>query len=246
MDRQECRVGICDDKTEDIAIMEDAVKKAFVKTGVPVHLIFRKYASGEALYEATQKDSFQLLLLDIEMPEMSGFELAERLCVGHPSFYMIFVSIHESYVFDASEYMPLWFVRKGNLEHDMFRAVRKYLQLTASTRVNYHMKKGFGFLDLPLRDILYIECFGHRLIIRKTDKTSLEKYGTLKAMEEELAGGHFLRIHKNYLVNQEYIQEVDKTEVFLTDGSHLDMGRGRRVKVQEEMLWYKKERYGNQ
>ena len=246
MDKRECRVGICDDKAEDIAHIEDALRKGLLRAGQPVRLVCRRFLDGEKLYEAVQNESFDLLLIDIEMPNLDGFKLAERLCMERPSFYLIFVSAHESFVFDASEYMPLWFVRKSNLEWDLFRAVRKYLQITAFTRVNYRLKEGFGFRELPLQDIIYIECSGHSLFIKRTDGSCLKKYGSLKSMEEELAGYHFLRIHKNFLVNQEYIKEVGKREVYLTDDSVLDMGRDRKIKIREAMLQYERERYGGQ
>lgn len=246
MDKRECRVAICDDSVEDLACIEDALKKALQKAGQPIRLIYRKFSDGETLYDATRTEAFDLLLLDIEMPDMDGFQLAERLCMERHSFYLIFVSVHESFVFDASEYMPLWFVRKSNLERDLFRAVNKYLQITAFTRVNYRMKEGFGFRELPLQDILYIECSGHSLFIRRTDGSCLRKYGSLKSMEEELEGYHFLRIHKNFLVNQRYVKEVGKREVYLTDDSALEMGRDRRAGVREAMLQYERERNGIQ
>ncbi len=244
MHKREFRVAICDDKVEDIALIEDALKKGLIRLKQSGRLYCRKFLDGEKLYKATRNENFDLLLIDIEMPNLSGFELAEKLCLDRPSTYLIFVSAHESFVFDAAEYMPLWFVRKSNLEWDMFRAVRKYLQLTASTGVNYRLKEGFGFRDLPIRDILYIECSGHSLSIRRTDGSCLKKYGSLKSMEEELRDYHFLRIHKNYLVNQEYIKEVGKREVYLKDESVLEMGRDRRIKVREAMLLYEKECYG--
>lgn len=246
MEEWEIRVGICDDCIDDIARMEDALRKGVQSTGQPIQLKCQRFTDGEKLYEATRTEKFDLLFLDIEMPKLSGFELAERLCMDRPSTHLIFVSSHESFVFDAPEYMPLWFVRKSNLEKDMFRALRKYLQITASTRVNYRLKEGFAFRELPLRDILYVEGTGHSLFIRKTDGTCLKKYGTLKAMEEELEGHHFLRIHKNYLVNQKYIKEVGKREVYLMDDSVLEMGRDRRVKIREAVLQYEKECYGDQ
>lgn len=244
MDVRECRVAICDDREEDIARIEDALKKGLKRTGQTVRLICRKFSDGEVLCESVRKESFDLLLLDIEMPGMDGFQLAEQLCMNKHSFYLIFVSVHESFVFDASEYMPLWFVRKGNLEWDMFRAMRKYMQITSFIKVNYRLKEGFGFRELPLQDILYIECSGHSMSIRRTDGSCLRKYGSLKTMEEELDEYHFLRIHKNFLVNQKYIKEVGKREVYLKDGSVLDMGRDRRIKVREAMLQYERERYG--
>ena len=244
MDIIKCRVGICDDRAEDRERIEEALKKGLKRTGHPVRLICRKFSDGESLCEAVQEEAFDLLLLDIEMPDLDRFKLAEKICMNRHSFYLIFVSAHESFVFDASEYMPLWFVRKSNLERDMFRAVRKYMQITSCVRVNYRIKEGFGFRELPLQDILYVECIGHNLFIRRTDGSCLKKYGNLKSMEEELEGHYFLRIHKNFLVNQKYIKEVGKREVYLADESVLDMGRDRRIKVREAMLQYEKECYG--
>ncbi len=242
MKKRECRVGICDDKQEDIRRIEAALRKGIKRTGQAVSLFVRSFLNGEDLYAATRGENFDLLFLDIEMPRMDGFELAAKLCMDRPKIFLVFVSIHESFVFDALEYSPLWFVRKGNLEWDMFRVIKKYLQATAFAGVSYRMKEGFGFREIPIRDILYIEGSGHSLSIRKTDGGCLKKYGSLKSMEEELAGCCFLRTHKNYIVNQEYIKEVGNREVYLTDGSVLEMGRDRKSAIREAMRQYDRER----
>ncbi len=244
MDKQKLRFAVCDDKREDIDRIVGVLWACLRRMPRTVEISLRKFTDGKALYEANKKDAFHLIFLDIEMPDTDGFRLAEMLCLDRPQTYLIFVSIHESFVFDASEYMPLWFVRKEKLERDMQRAVRKYFQVTASMRVSYRMKGGFGCHELLVQDILYVECTGHSLSIQKRDGSRLERYGSLKAMEEELKGYQFLRIHKNYLVNQRYIKEVGKREVYLTDQSVLEMGRDRRAAIRKAMLQYEKEHYG--
>lgn len=242
MEKRECRVGICDDRKEDVARIEAALHKGVEKAGNPIRLNCRLFLNGAELYAAARRESFDLFFLDIEMPEMNGFELAEKLCMACPLTYLVFVSIHESLVFDAPEYSPLWFVRKGNLEWDVFKALRKYLQVTSFTRISYRLKEGFGFREVFIKDILYIEGSGHNLAIKRTDGSCLRKYGSLKSMEEELEGCSFLRIHKSYLVNQEYIREVGKREVYLTDGTILEMGRDRKNAIREAMSQYDRER----
>lgn len=242
MEKREYRIGICDDKEEDVERIKEALRKALQRAKTPVRFVCRYFTDGEELCASACKITYELIFLDLEMPGMDGAELAERLCMNHPSTYLVFVSVHESFVFDAYEYSPLWFVRKSNLEEDMFRALRKYLQVTAYTRVNYRMKEGFGNRDVPVMDILYIEGTGHSLTIKRTDGSLLKKYGSLKSMEKELVGCHFLRIHKNYLVNQEYIKEVGRCEVYLTDGSILEMGRDRKNEIREAMRSYEHER----
>lgn len=242
---QKVLVGICDDSREDLDRIEEALKKGLARLGPPAEIHCTRFIDGEALYAASREERFDLLFLDIEMPGLDGFGLAARLCLDRPQTHLVFVSIHESLVYDAPEYMPLWFVRKSRLERDMYKALRQYFRVTASMRVTYRLKEGFGFRDIPVRDILYVECSGHCLSIYRTDGTRLQKYGSLKAMEGELAGRHFLRIHKNYLVNQEYIKEVGKREVYLTDGKVLEMGRDRRTTVRGAMIQFEKEHHGH-
>lgn len=241
MEKRECRVGICDDKVEEIERIKDALQKSLKEIGQPVKLICQCFLSGEKLYAAARKEKFDLFLLNIELPGMDEFELAARLCRDCPTAYRVFVSIHESLVFDALEYSPLWFVRKGNLEGDMFRALRKFLQNTTFKGISYRLKEGMGFKEILVKDILYIEGSGHSLVIKQTDGSRLKKYGSLKSMEAELEGCHFLRTHKNYLVNQEYIKEVGNREVYLTDGSVLEMGRDRKKEIREAMCRYVRE-----
>ncbi len=245
MEKREYRIGICDDDVEDIKRIEAALQLALRKTGQPVRLRCRSFRSGEEMYAATRREKYNLLFLDIEMPGMDGFELAAKLSMDRQQIGLIFVSVHESFVFDAPEYSPLWFVRKSCLERDMFRALRKYLQDMAYMNVRYRLKEGYGFRDLFIMDILFIECSGHELTIQKTDGGCLKKYGSLKVMEKELEGCHFLRIHKNYLVNQAYIREVGNREVYLTNGDVLEMGRDRKNEIRNAMRQYEQEKHGN-
>lgn len=243
MKRTECRVGICDDRAEDIVRIEEALQAGLKRTGQPLRLVCRSFQNGEDLYAAACRETFDLFFLDIEMPGTNGFELAEKLVRDCPSAYLVFVSLYKSYVFDSPEYSPIWFVRKEALEQDIFKALRKYLRMEALTRISCKMKEGYGLRELFARDIMYIEGSGHSLMIRKTDGGWLRKYGSLKSMEEELEGCSFLRIHKNYLVNQEYIKEVGSREVYLMDGSILEMGRDRKNAVREAMRLYDRERH---
>ena len=62
------------------------------------------------MYKEMGKKHFDLVMLDIEMPGMNGFQLAKRTGTEQGTSYLIFVSAYESFVFDAQTFMPLWFV----------------------------------------------------------------------------------------------------------------------------------------
>lgn len=233
------RIGICDDKEEDLKLIKDVVRESIQKIGISVHIKCSLFLHGEEMYEAEKKEHFDLFLLDIEMPEPDGFQLAKRICSGRTTPCLIFVSAHESFVFDSQEFMPLWFVRKTMLKKDMYKALQKYFELTSFRKASYSFKGG----SVHIRNIVYIECSGHSLTIQKADGKIIKQCGSLKLMEEDLAKYNFLRIHKNYLVNLRYIEDIGKQEIHLINGTVLEMGRDRRKVLIEAVNKYEGENH---
>lgn len=201
------------------------------------------YPDGRSLYKDSRNRNFSLVFLDWEMPELDGFNLAERLYIENPKLKVVFVSNYENMVFDSYEYTPLWFVRKSALARDMMKALQKYFNMTAKTQLRYRMTDGFGLRDVRLESIMYAECSGHTIIVHMRDQTTLQIYGTLKSYEEKWGSHGFLRIHKNYLVNMRYIIEVGARTIRLSDNTELDMGKNRRRKI-AELVKQEKERTG--
>ena len=119
------------------------------------------------------------------MPEIDGFDLAGQLYLKNPHLKVVFVSNYESIVFDAYEYMPLWFVRKSSLERDMLKALQKYLGITTKVKLRYRMRDGFGMKHVHLESVVYVECNGHALTVWMRNQTYLQMYGTLKSIENE-------------------------------------------------------------
>lgn len=234
------QIGICDDKPDDLRLIKTAFCSNAEKVGIPIPIECTLFQGGEEMYKEMETGRFDLVLLDIEMPGMNGFQLAKRINMNRRMPCLIFVSAYESFVFDAQTFTPLWFVRKSMLEKDMYKALQKYVELTVFKECCYQLKCGSVFI----RDIVYIESSGHLLTIQMAQGKIIKQYGSLKVMEEELSGHHFLRIHKSYLVNQRYIEDVGRQEIRLTDGTLLEMGRDRRKALIQEIYRYEGEEYG--
>lgn len=226
-------IGICDDSLEDLKRIGSAIYKAAEKLGERDNLSLYLYKDGTSMYKDSQSQSFSLVFLDWEMPGIDGFDLADQLYMKNPDLKVVFVSNYENIVFDAYEYMPLWFVRKHALERDTIKALQKYLDITTKIRLRYRMKDGFGMRYVRLESIVYVECSGHALTVWMKNCTYLQMYGTLKSLEKEWKQYGFVRIHKNYLVNVKSIEEVGVRTVRLFNGTELDMGKNRRKKITE-------------
>ena len=119
------QIGICDDKLDDLKLIETAFRSNAKKVGIPIPIECTLFQDGEEMYKEMETGRFDLALLDIEMPGMNGFQLAKRINMNRRTPCLIFVSAYESFVFDAQTFMPLWFVRKSMLEKDMYKALHQ-------------------------------------------------------------------------------------------------------------------------
>lgn len=244
MTLQRIRVAVCDDQATDLQRIDQVIHKITKELEVDESFDISLFTDGKCLYESNSKNPFDLLFLDIEMPGCSGLELARRLCVSNSKVMLIFVSRHESWVFDTYEFMPLWFVRKSTLERDMKKVLMKYLQLTSRTDVTYKIKQGFGYKDILIKDILYIECSGHQLMLRTVRGEKYQMYGSLQPIEGDLQKYNFVRVHRSYLVNQAYIIDVEKTDVRLAGDRAVPVAKDRRKQIKEAMDVYNAARDG--
>lgn len=237
--------AVCDDDPEALAQICEALRNTLQRLGYQKSCVLRKFTNGTELYEATVKERFHLIFLDIEMPDLDGFKLAEKLYLTASESHLIFVSCHEDFVFDIFEYTPLAFVRKSALKKDLHRAMYQYFRSISCLQLSIRLKDGYGDKEIFIKDILYVECEGHHLTYVTIQGLNLETYGTLKAVEDELTRYDFLRVHKSFLVNQKYIESVGKREVLLVGGRCVDMGKDRKKEVQIAMLQYEKKRGRN-
>lgn len=95
------RIGVCDDNAEDRKRIGVEVRKVVTRLIKGTDVEIRMYSNGLALVESNQRESFQLIFLDIEMPGSDGFEVARRLSIGRVCPELVFVSNYENMVFDS-------------------------------------------------------------------------------------------------------------------------------------------------
>lgn len=84
------------------------------------------FSDGQTCLSQLRNRNFNILFLDIEMPGMDGFSMAGKMQKSYPNIVLIFVSSHESLVFQSYEYDTFWFMRKSALIADLKKAIDKY------------------------------------------------------------------------------------------------------------------------
>ncbi len=131
MSTEKLEIGICDDSIEDLKKIQSVFHQCMLEFGEN-NFFLHVYSSGKSMCEDSKNRTFDLVFIDWEMPEVDGFDLAQRLYMENSEIKLAFVSNHENMVFEAYEYTPFWFVRKRCIEKDMRKAMQKYFDMTAA------------------------------------------------------------------------------------------------------------------
>lgn len=151
------RIGLCDDDKNALPVIAGAVESACRAQGIGAEL--RRFSNGGALLEAMEGTPFQLVLLDIDMPELDGIAVGKRIREKRAETEIIYVSECESRVFESFAVRPLGFVRKSNFLNDITDVLKLYakncLQNQDGACIQFATRT--SLLSLKREQIRYIE-----------------------------------------------------------------------------------------
>lgn len=118
------RFGICDDDRKFAlgfcAVLLEYLKKLY---GTGIECECKTYSSGEELLENYKADQIDIVFMDIEVGDESGFAIAKKLISIEEDMGIVYVTNYECYISDAFVCRPLGFVRKAKVEKDIERTL---------------------------------------------------------------------------------------------------------------------------
>ena len=170
-------------------------------------------AEGLILLEEEMPD---LIMLDIQMPDLDGLNLSRMV---PPSTRVIFTTAFKEYAFDSYEVNALDFLLKPIRYHKFLGAAEKARQWFEMNSVKEERGSLFVRVDSQLRQveisrILYVTGLkDYVMIYLEGEARPLITHVTMKAMEEMLSTGRFMRVHRSYIVNLKKITEVSRLRI---------------------------------
>lgn len=222
------RIAICDDNKAMLDYLDRQIRSILQCE----HIVFSldSYTDGEKLKTAHMRNEYDILFLDICMPEVSGFDLAELARSISQKTAIVFVTSNDHLVFESFHYQPFYFIRKSTLstmQIELEQTVKKLLKIMRRHSVIELMSIHEGKIFVVAGDILYVESRGHYLNYNMISGKSVVVRGSISEAEATLLPSDFLRIHKSYLVNMHNVLTIDKgkNELSVLGNHKLRIGR---------------------
>ena len=212
-----------------------------------------KPEEGLALLQQTPVD---VLFLDIEMPKLNGFQLLEQM--GELPFAVVFTTAYDKFAVKAFKYSAIDYLLKPIEAKDLQDAVKKLERKQATNNgqldlLKHHLnathKKPHDKIALPYKDgVIFVE-YKNILFCESDDNYTQfhlvdgHKYlvsKTLREVQEVLEELHFLRVHRQYIVNLDHVARFSKSEgamVILSNERAIPVARSQKDKLIERFGW---------
>ncbi len=206
------KVAICDDNTAMLDFLSVCVAETLKKYNVPHEISC--FSGGKDFVEQHNKTPFEVIFLDIKMPDIDGFEVANNIRRGSDNTQIIFVTTEDGLVYDSFNYQPFWFVPKTDpeiLKAKLQTVIKKLTEKMAQNRrICLKLPRGeerYIYSD----EILYLYSQSNYLNIMYGAET-INIREKISVFSEKLPPQMFARIHNRYIVNMQQIAAVDYTD----------------------------------
>ncbi|MCM1570093.1 MAG: LytTR family DNA-binding domain-containing protein [Roseburia sp.] len=215
------KICICDDASEERAFIKTLVEEWSRQSGTSVSVF--EFPTAEAFLFEYEDIAPDVVLLDIEMPGMSGVELAKRLRAGNKLIQIAFITGFSDYIAEGYEVAALHYLLKPVSPEKLFSTLDRALEKQEIDGRKIVLKTSAETVLLPIYEIRYIEVIKNYITIYAEGVYTVKK--TLKEIEREL-DQRFLRVGRSYIVNLHFVSRVTRTELFLRSGESVPLPRG--------------------
>lgn len=229
---------LCDDDNVFLDKLEIRIRGMCQKHGIAVEM--ERYDSSKKMLEGLKDlDTVPVFLIDIDMPEVNGFEVASFLKKWNRECCIGFVSNKDELVFQAFAYHPFFFIRKTHLDEELEPQLLE-LQKKMGVKVpKIELQTGRQTVEVALDTIWFVESEKNYLLFyREKDERGDAVRARMKIAEaeKELEPHGFVRTHKGYLVNMNYVYRLRENEILLLNGKHVPVSRSYLNQVRMKIM----------
>lgn len=178
---------------------------------------------------------YELIMLDIEMPQIDGLELCDTINRQKNGEYpyVIFVSNKDNLVFKALNLIPYSFIRKCDIEFDLELRILSLYKRVQASRTVYTIKEGYDDVNLRIQDIIFLEKYKNYVMFHTAGNVYKER-SKMVVKENELTPFGFARINVGNIVNIRHIVKVGYDNIMLKSGETLSVSKPYRADIKKK------------
>lgn len=232
-------VAICDDDTDVIARINEYLSLYSFRYDVDFSVsTFCKPA--DLLKTYTASGTYHMVFLDVEMPEMTGIEIAEHIRnIPDNNVFIIFISSYPEYMKDSFNVQAFQYLTKPITKQAFFTEMNRINDyISRSNHIQIIINNAYSESEVIFADdIIYIENSDSRKKYVKVHTTGdyiIDSIGTISEFENRLAVTKFFDTpSRGFIVNLKHIHYIRKDTIVMDNGAEIPLSRRKEKKIRD-------------
>ena len=208
---------IVDDKEEDLKESERIIREVMEDKGLPVQI--KTFSNGHQLMADLEENlTYDIFLLDLELPGYSGFELAEKIRFFDKTAFIIFYTAHDKLGHLSYAYHPYATLYKTLGYEGIKTVIGEVVDNIVENEQNWYIIKNERRLQkFSLRDVIYIERASRNAVFYTTHGQEFKERVSLKELYKRLPEEYFIFTNPGTIVNMRHIESLEKGTITLSN-----------------------------
>lgn len=226
MSRLGVNIGIIDDNS----IISDYVRKVINRTLFSINVDYKIFQFNNAEDFLINKDNilFNIIILDIELPKMSGLDLSIELRKKSVETIIIFLTSYENYVKDAFGINVHQYILKNDIDYQLSESILEIIEFQNKKIISYLFRTKDGELKLNHNEIVYINFEERKPKIYTINNSYKANNKSMKEVAKILDQNIFVQINSACIINVHFIRRISNLEVELVfESKKLNISRGK-------------------
>lgn len=229
-------MALCDDNRQFLNILKSKVSSIISEHNYQCNMI--DFCDGIELVQYCKKNIVDIILADVDMPNMNGFQAIEELQKLQPNLNVIFVTAHSEFAYQAYDYNPFCFVCKSDLN----RLNRVLLKLIDKINLKKEQKDILhiqfeSVVDIDINDVIYFDASKNYVIAHCRNGGYFSFRATIKEVYEQLHNESFILIQRGYIANCRFIKIFNHRYIILTNNEKKTMTRDEKKFREAEKIY---------
>ncbi len=227
------KIAIVDDVAADREAISDMVHRWAEIAGN--RAMISPFPSAESfLFDLEDHPDYNILLVDVEMRDISGIDLAKRLRAEHNRAEIAFITSHFEFISEGYEVDALHYLVKPVSEEKLFAVLDKAAERLTVVPASLVVSCEGETVKLLETDILYAEAFAHYLEVH-TRSRMYRLHESISTFAAKLSPD-FYRPHRSYIINLQSVERISRTAVWLEGGIEIPLARGKYDDVNRRFI----------
>ncbi|MCB2296455.1 LytR/AlgR family response regulator transcription factor [Clostridium tagluense] len=231
-------IAICDDDIGELNIISIFISKIIENLNISFKITVFNQGLDLMEHMRSPKESFDILFLDIYMKDSNGIDIARKIREFDEECKIIFITSSQEHAIDSYEVRATYYILKPVNEEKLSTAIKIAMEGLDKENKQILIINKKGSYKVLYKDILYGESKARIVNIYLKSHEVITFYSKLEDFFQKLQDERFLKSHKSFIVNMDYISKIENNSIFMINNSNIPISIANITEIKEKYFKY--------